>query len=37
MAVNTARKAWFEVFGESFHPVFNPEKKPAFEQKLACA
>ena len=33
-AVNTTRNAWFDVCGELLHPVFNPEKKPTFEQKL---
>ena len=37
MSVNMARKAWFEVCGESLYPVFNPEKKSAFKQKLTCA
>ena len=32
---STARKAWFEVFGESLCMVFNSEKKPVFEQKLS--
>jgi len=32
--VNTVRKAWFKVCGESLRPVFNPAKKPAFEQSL---
>jgi len=27
MAVNTARKAWFEVCREWFHMIFNPERK----------
>ena len=35
-AVNTARKAWFKACEESFKPVFNPEKKAAFQQKLTC-
>ena len=34
MAVNMARKAGFGVCGELLCPVFNPEKKFAFEQKL---
>ena len=33
-AENTARKARFEVCKETLYPVFNSEKKPAFEQKL---
>jgi len=36
-AVNMARNAWLEACGELLHLVFNPEKKPAFEQKLTHA
>ena len=37
MEVNVARKALFEVCGELICQVFNPKKKPIFEQKLTCA
>ena len=34
---NITRKARFEVYGKSFHPIFNLEKKTTFKPKLTCA
>ena len=35
-AVNIARKAWFEVCGESLHRFSTQKKKFAFKQMLTC-
>ena len=36
MPEKLTRKAGLEVCGWSLCPIFNPEKKPTFEQKLIC-